>query len=427
MNANQLNIQYERMNEATVEDEKSWGTLHVHDPAILKSGDTYYVFSTDAKVKGQPRGGIQIRKSKDMINWEWAGYAFDSIPEEAFQWTGAKGLWAPEVIRCGDEYLMYYSASQFGKNQSFIGLARADHPEGPWIDYGEVVKTTHTDEQNAIDANIVFDDKDEPWLVYGSFFGGIRVFPIDSSTGKKKEGSEETVIAKRHDSVEAAIEGPYIVYHPGFQKYYLFVSYDSLFSTYHIRVGRSDHVTGPYYDRNGQVMTDTALPPHEVGLKILGGYQFGESPGWIAPGHNSVLKDEEDYYLCHHARDEENPAWHSLHIRKIVWSDDEWPLVSPERYTGEKEKHVELKTINGRWDIVSMEPSVNTQHRSQAYQLNESAFLQHSDSKFFISAGEHVIEAVVFEAWDFEYRVPTYVFTGINQDGIVMMGKKDSR
>ncbi|WP_046176105.1 arabinan endo-1,5-alpha-L-arabinosidase [Domibacillus indicus] len=427
MNANLLDIQYERMNESTVNNEKEWGTLHVHDPAILKYGDTYYVFSTDAKVNGEPRGGVQIRKSKDMIKWEWVGYAFDAIPEEAYQWTGAKGLWAPEVIQNGDEFLMYYSASQFGKNQSFIGLARAKHPEGPWTDYGEVVKTTHTDEQNAIDANIVWDEKKQPWLVYGSFFGGIRVFPIDPLTGKKKEGAEETVIARRHKSVEGAIEGPYIVYHPGFKKYYLFVSYDSLFSTYHIRVGRSDFVTGPYYDRDGNSLTDTSLPPHEVGLKVLGGYRFGESLGWIAPGHNSILKEDNDYFICHHARDEKNPTWHSLHIRKVVWSSDGWPLVSPERYSGEIEKPIIPDSLDGTWDIIEMTKDDNKQIKSKPYGLKGLDFLQLDGSRFLISAGRDKIEAVVLEAWDFEYRIPTYVFTGINQDGIVIVGKKDSR
>ncbi len=83
------------------------------------------------------------------------------------------------------------------------------------------------------------------------------------------------------------MEGPYIVYNPTFRKYYLFVSYDSLFEDYNVRVARSDSITGPYVDMNGHDMADTRyLPQYEIGNKILGGYQFSEGEGWIAPGHN---------------------------------------------------------------------------------------------------------------------------------------------
>ena len=37
----------------------------VHDPSIIKEGDTYYVFST--------RAGIAIRCSKDLVHWRLCG------------------------------------------------------------------------------------------------------------------------------------------------------------------------------------------------------------------------------------------------------------------------------------------------------------------------------------------------------------------
>ena len=67
-------------------------------------------------------------------------------------------------------------------------------------------------------------------------------------------------------------------------------------------------------------MTDTTLPPNEVGMKVLGGYKFGKAEGWIAPGHNSVLKDGDDYYIVHHARSEKNPRWHFLGLKVIFES-----------------------------------------------------------------------------------------------------------
>ena len=64
-------------------DKTKWGTLGAHDPSIFKDKDTYYVFSTDARVGGNATPAIQIRKSKDLINWEFVGQALKSIPDEA--------------------------------------------------------------------------------------------------------------------------------------------------------------------------------------------------------------------------------------------------------------------------------------------------------------------------------------------------------
>lgn len=429
-------VNYKLYDESIIHEESLWTTNNAHDPASFKDGDTYYVFSTDAKYGGPPTGGIQIRKSRDLIHWEFVGHAFDEIPEEAYEWTGAKGLWAPEVVKYGDTYYMYYAASQFGKNQSFIGVATSNSIEGPWVDHGEVVKTRQGDLANAIDPNITFDEEGNPWMVYGSFFGGMFVFRIDPATGKKLEGYEEKLIARRHDSVEAAIEGPYIVYHPGFKKYYLFVSYDSLFKNYNIRVARADRIEGPYLDFNGNEMTDISLPPDEVGMKVLGGYKFGDTEGWIAPGHNSVLQDDDSYFIVHHARGEKDPHWHYLHVRKIVWTEDGWPLVSPERFAGEEESEIDPALMDGAWEYVRMEKDQNEQLFSKSIELGGDAKVGRGrgscrhlkDNQFQLlmneNGKERKEEIIVLPAWDWENWRPTLVFTGKDDQGNVIIGKK---
>ena len=75
-----------------MKDYKQWGTYNVHDPSCLLVDDTYYMYSTDAISKGcsttlkshsLPFRFIQLCKSKDLVNWEFAGWAFDEIPAEA--------------------------------------------------------------------------------------------------------------------------------------------------------------------------------------------------------------------------------------------------------------------------------------------------------------------------------------------------------
>ena len=109
---------------SSMEHYKSWGTYNVHDPACKKVGDDFYMYSTDAifgenkeraKEKNVPLGYIQMRKSKDLVDWEFIGWAFPEIPTEAAQWVrsqsdgeGATNIWAPYLIEHNGVYRLYY-------------------------------------------------------------------------------------------------------------------------------------------------------------------------------------------------------------------------------------------------------------------------------------------------------------------------------
>lgn len=73
-----------------MKDYMKWGTYNVHDPSCKLFGDTFYMYSTDAifgenkkeiQEKKLPFGYIQVRKSKDLVHWEFAGWAFREIPQ----------------------------------------------------------------------------------------------------------------------------------------------------------------------------------------------------------------------------------------------------------------------------------------------------------------------------------------------------------
>ncbi|WP_163580268.1 arabinan endo-1,5-alpha-L-arabinosidase [Gracilibacillus saliphilus] len=413
-------------NESVLNDESKWTTNNVHDPAIIRVGDWYYVFSTDAQFGGEFKAGIQIRKSKDLINWQWVGRAFsEGVPEEAKQWTGAKGLWAPEVVKYDDKYFMYYAASQFGKTQSFIGVATSKDIEGPYQYLGEVYKSEQgTGGPNAIDPNITFDEDGTPWMVYGSFFGGLYVAEVNPKTGKLKHSGRGRLIAQRNKSVDRALEGPYILYHPLFQYYYLFVSYDSLFSNYNIRVARSKSIEGPYYDFIGNKMTDLESPQYEIGMKVLGGYQFLGDDGWIAPGHNSVLTDEGQHYICHHIRAAKDKRWHYLHIRKIGWTNDGWPLVSPERFAGEGYDQPDVVDLEGEWEWITIDPYNDGQDHASLFLLTREHWTSLSEDNYTVQFKDEAVNGLVMKAWDWENWNETVVFMGKNKEGIVSIAKK---
>jgi arabinan endo-1,5-alpha-L-arabinosidase len=307
----------------------------VPDPAVIQSGDQYYVFSTAP--------GIEIRRSDDLWEWELVGKVFDTpLPEWAEREVpGTEFPWAPDITYFGGRYHLYYSLSTFGGQRSVIAVASNEtldpsDADYRWVDGGKVIESNPgQDPFNAIDPAIVMDEQDRVWMAWGSFWGGIKMRRIDPTTGNVSSEDTTTYALAARDGIDAvrgprasqAIEGPYIIRHDGW--YWLFVSFDACCrgaeSTYNVRVGRSRAITGPYVDRDGVAMTEGG------GTLVMAG--VGEIAG---PGHNSILTDDGGrHFIVHHfVNVAEGPASpdaplaipRSLQIRPLFWAWDGWPI-----------------------------------------------------------------------------------------------------
>lgn len=281
------------------------GDLRVHDPVMIRQGQVFYVFSTG----GRRRGGIlPVRCSKDLYNWKYCEAVFYKLPDWASrEIPGTRGAWAPDISFFNGKYHLYYSVSTFGKNNSAIGLVtnRTLDPNSTdykWQDQGMVVRSlSGRDNFNAIDGNLVLEDPDKAWLCWGSFWGGIKMRRIDRSTGKLSDldttlyslASRPHTGSAQKPAVKDAVEAPFIIKHKGF--WYLFVSFDlccrGVDSTYKIMVGRSRKVTGPYRDRENNLLTDGG------GSLVL----QATTPNWRGPGHCAIVQDLSGDYLVFHA------------------------------------------------------------------------------------------------------------------------------
>jgi arabinan endo-1,5-alpha-L-arabinosidase len=292
----------------------------VHDPTIIKEGQTYYLFST--------RAGISIRCSTDLKRWRLCGDVFAHLPEWAVKDVpGLRGLWAPDVSYFNGKFHLYYSASTFGSNRSSIGLVTNQTLDQTsdryrWVDQGKVIGSNASDDWNAIDPNVVLDEKNEPWLAFGSFWGGIKLRKLDQTTGKLST-SDKTLYAlasrPRTASLPGAIEAPVIIRKNSY--YYLFVSFDLCCrgkdSTYNIRVGRAPRLTGPYMDRSGKPMIEGG------GTLVVAG-----KGRWAGPGHCAVLQNKDGETLVYHAYDTEWRGISTLRIASLVWDLEGWPRIS---------------------------------------------------------------------------------------------------
>lgn len=292
----------------------------IHDPVIAKEGDTYYVFSTGAR--------IIVICSQDMVNWEFCGRVFETPPAWLFAVNeGIGDLWAPDISYFNGKWHLYYAGSSFGSQNSVIGLATnatldPTSPDYAWVDEGEVLRSQPGDDWNAIDANLVMDATGQPWLTFGSYWNGIKLRKLDPATGMP--ATDDTTLyalASRRGGPDDtdAIEAPFIVRRGDY--YYLFTSFDfccrGAQSTYNVRVGRSQEITGPYVDRAGVPMLAGG------GTKILDAYDR-----WVGPGHNAIFADDGVDWIVYHAYDAKLGGISKLRIDVLQWDEEGWPTVA---------------------------------------------------------------------------------------------------
>jgi arabinan endo-1,5-alpha-L-arabinosidase len=223
-----------------------WGSYNVHDPSIKKFGDTYYCYSTDVAYGTSVRPGIQIRKSKDLVQWDFVGWVFNGLPTLGSNYikqmggTPDDGIWAPYVMQVGSEYWLYYALSSPTPRLSVIGLVTATSPTGPWTEKGLVVTSADdaSIQTNAIDPTVVVTEQGDYYMYYGSAWDGIYVLKLDPTTGLAANSGDKGIrIANRgftNGQYNGNIEGSEIIYNPTLKKYYLFIAYDWLETKYNL-------------------------------------------------------------------------------------------------------------------------------------------------------------------------------------------------
>lgn len=296
--------------------------LFVHDPSMAREDGTYYLFSTGDPAGTIGNGNIQIRTSPDLRTWNYTGTVFAQKPA----WiTSALGnipnLWAPDISYFGGLWHLYYAGSSFGSNNSVIGLATTPtlDPHSPryhWTDDGLVFRSTTADDFNAIDPSLVSGSSGTKWLVFGSFWSGIKLLQLDPATGKPASASP-SISSLAQQPAPDALEGAGITFHNGY--YYLFASIGfccrGIGSSYNIIAGRSTSITGPYLDPQGTSMMNAG------GMEVEGADQ-----GMIGPGSSSIYQNGSRSYLVYHYYDAFASGDPWVQVRPIAWTSDGWPV-----------------------------------------------------------------------------------------------------
>ncbi|WP_077305684.1 family 43 glycosylhydrolase [Terribacillus halophilus] len=360
----------------------------VHDPSVIEVDDQYYVFGSH----------LAAAKTNDLMKWKMVDSGVRDgnklIPnvteelKETLDWAQTDTLWAADVIQLADgKFYMYYNACKGDSPRSAMGVAVADNIEGPYEDTGIILKSGMWDEPsedgtiydgtkhpNVVDPDVFYDKDGKLWMVYGSYSGGIFIMEMDEKTGKPLpgQGYGKKLMGGNH----SRIEGPAMMYSPETDYYYMFLSFGGLdsFGGYNIRAVRSESPDGPFYDAEGNDMTDVKADPtlplfddksiEPYGVKLLGNNLFekkvgdpGEEPGigYVSPGHNTAFYDEDtkNHYLIFHSRFPDRGEEHEVRVHQMHMNKDGWPVVAPSRNTNETEAKIKLKDMAGDYQYVN--------------------------------------------------------------------------
>jgi arabinan endo-1,5-alpha-L-arabinosidase len=279
------------------------GNLGTHDPTLINENGTWWQFQTGVGIYGKVsrNGGLQWDPLPSVLpnglSW-WRTY----VPNQS-----GNDVWAPDVKVYNGRTYMYYSVSTFGSRVSLIGLLSASSiATGDWRDDGLVIRTTASNDYNAIDPDLTIDASGAPWLSFGSWNSGIKLTRLGSNM--KPTGSLFSIASRG-----GGIEAPAIVHRNGY--YYLFVSFGTccqgVNSTYNIRYGRSTSITGPYTDKAGTNMMN-------------GGGSLLDSGNdrWRGPGGQDIAGTN---VIVRHAYDAQDNGNAKLLISNLNWDDQGWP------------------------------------------------------------------------------------------------------
>ena len=260
--------------------------LHA-DPEVLADGGRYYIYSTTDGAPGWGGYYFTCYSSKNLRQWQYEGIILDLKKDT--RWARGNA-WAPAIERKNGKYYFYYSGDQ-GERKA-IGVAVADSPTGPFVDFGRPIVDSRPQGVRGgqeIDVDVFTDDDGQSYLYWGNgYMAGAKLNPdmtsIDTAT--------ITVLTPQGGTLQdyAFREGAYVFYRNGL--YYFLWSVDDTGSpNYHVAYGTSTSPLGPI-----RVAQEPVILQQRPDERIYG------------PAHNSVLQvpDKDKWYIVYHRI---NPAY----------------------------------------------------------------------------------------------------------------------
>jgi hypothetical protein len=212
----------------------------------------YHVFSSSNLTEWQDHGVIV---SQDKVPWVQ---------------DGSYTMWAPDCVEKDGKYYFYFPAAPKGEEKGFgIGVAVADHPEGPFMPMWKPIEGVH-----GIDPCVLIDKDGQAYL----YWAGAGLHMAKLKPNMTELASEPKLVEGLPEGFK---EGPFAFERNG--KYYF---------------------TFPWVrEKDGTETLAYAMADHPMGPFTFKGIIMDESPTKCWTNHHSIVEYQGQWYLFYHHND----------------------------------------------------------------------------------------------------------------------------
>ncbi len=274
------------------------------DPSVIPAAGGGWVAAVTSDGWMPP---FSVLYSPDLVSWRVVGSVLRRPPA----WV-REHFWAPEIVRRGGGYLVYYAALH-RRGRFCIGVARARREIGPYRDEGPVVCPP----LGAIDPLAVLDEAGRPNLVWkenGNASGQPTPIVAAPLTPDGLALAAPWRELFRNDAAWEGriVEAPTMTRHAG--RLYMLYSAGACCGpgcTYTTGVARSKSLYGRWEKHDGPILSGNS--------------------GFRCPGHGSVVDGPWGrQYFVYHAYSTRDPVLvgRQLLVDRLDWDRSGWPTVN---------------------------------------------------------------------------------------------------
>lgn len=270
------------------------------DPFVLPWGGGYFAYATNAKGFA---ANVQMAISRDLKSWApvMAGERLHDALPKLPSWAAPGRTWAPEVLRTGNSYVLYFTAQERKSGLQCVGVALSESdPRGPFVPKGDDPLVCQRGEGGTIDASPFRDADGSLHLLYKSdgnnprFLRPSRIYTQKlSADGLSLEGKPTELIRNDEHWEWRVVESPTMLRDPEGRYVLLFSANhfgweaDQRLSNYAMGYARCETVTGPCVKAKENPILKSYNTP---GKGCLSG-----------PGHQTVFTANEKPHVVFHA------------------------------------------------------------------------------------------------------------------------------
>lgn len=263
------------------------------DPDIDYMDGKFWIFPTTDGYPSWSGTVFHAFSSTDMVDWVDEGIIMDvendnpgindkGVQIAASPWS-VGSAWAPTIEEKNGKYYFYYCA-KFPNGQSAIGVAQADHPQGPYTDKGEALMTVQMCKDagvsmgQAIDPSIFTDDDGRVYMTFGN--GNAAIVELGDDMMSVKAGTLKQIYNLK-DFRESVV-----ITKAGGKYHWTWSCDDANSPNYHVNYGVSDSLDGAISLRGTLLQKDT-------------------EKGILGSAHQSVVhvtdgKGQDRYFMSYH-------------------------------------------------------------------------------------------------------------------------------